>query len=282
MIALQDYKDKIFLGSYPRPAALGKDERNAAARYLLELLKKKNGRFIGDDPDLRLSLRAQMVMALPSDFSPEFWKAQDGLLWTETLEKGIVDCNQLEYSHDIALWQGDITRLNADAIVNAANKEMLGCFAPDHRCIDNVIHAAGGLQIRRDCESIMKLQGHFEPTGAAKITSAYNLPSKYILHTVGPIIYGDVTEKEDMLLQSCYISCLNLAKEMGLRSVAFCCISTGVFRYPNALAYTAVMNAVKQWRQENGEYGLKIIFNIFLDKDKIIYERELGIKAQKS
>lgn len=280
MINFEDYKNIIFLGQYPRPAILSKDNKTAVIQYLLKILNNKNNRFIGESSDLRLSLGAQMVMALPSDFNSEFWQAQDSLLWTETSERGIVDCNQLEYCHNIALWQGDITRLNADAIVNAANKEMLGCFAPDHRCIDNVIHAAGGLQIRRDCDTVMKLQGGLEPTGNAKVTSAYNLPSKYILHTVGPIIYDKVTAKDEQSLKDCYLSCLDFAKEMRLRTVAFCCISTGVFRYPNDRACIAAVNAVKNWLSKNS--GIKVIFNVFLDKDKNIYERELGIKAIKS
>lgn len=278
MINFKDYKNKIFLEQYPRPAILSNTDKTTAVHFLLKLLKARNNRFIGESPNLRLSLRTQMVICLPSDFHSEFWKAQDSLLWTETSERGIVDCNSFYYRDNIALWQGDITQLNADAIVNAANKEMLGCFAPDHRCIDNVIHAAGGLQIRRDCDTIMKLQNCLEPTGSAKITSAYNLPAKYILHTVGPIIYSDVTAKDEQSLMDCYLSCLNLAKGMKLKTVAFCCISTGVFRYPNDIACTTAIKAVRNWLNKNS--GIKVIFNVFLDKDKTIYERELRITAQ--
>ena len=146
----------------------------------------------------------------------------------------------------IILWQGDITRLDADAIVNAANSQLLGCFRPGHNCIDNVIHSAAGLQLREECAEIMRRQGHEEPTGQAKITGGYNLPAKYVLHTVGPIIMERVTEEDCELLASCYRSCLKLAEENSLKSVAFCCISTGVFRFPKEEAARIAVSTVRE------------------------------------
>ena len=175
----------------------------------------------------------------------------------------------------IRLWQGDITRLAADAIVNAANSQMLGCFVPCHGCIDNAIHTAAGLQLRLECARIMGQQGREEPTGRAKITKAYNLPCRYGLHTVGPIIYGSVTAEDRQLLASCYRSCLELAKRYDLENVAFCCISTGEFRFPNELAAEIAVSTAEEFlREEEGR--MEVIFNVFKDKDYEIYRRLLG------
>ena len=183
----------------------------------------------------------------------------------------IMDCDE----DGLYLWQGDITTLAADAIVNAANSQMLGCFLPCHGCIDNAIHTCAGVQLRWECSEIMRRQGHEEETGKAKITKAYNLPCRHVLHTVGPIIRGAVAKADRELLASCYRSCLELAAETGLRSVAFCCISTGEFHFPNELAAKIAIQTVADWQRQNPS-EIEVIFNVFKDIDYAIYRRLLG------
>ena len=194
-----------------------------------------------------------------------------------TREKGITDADSLTpcpVSSRIVLWQGDITTLRCDAIVNAANSQLLGCFQPCHSCIDNIIHTMSGVQLRLACHGIMQKQGHEEPTGQAKITPGFNLPAKYVLHTVGPIIDDEVTPEAEALLASCYLSCLELAEQHNLHSVAFCCISTGVFRFPPDLAAEIAIRTVKEFLQK--ETGIqRVIFNVFKDSDLEIYQRLL-------
>ena len=170
----------------------------------------------------------------------------------------------------LVLWQGDITRLDADAIVNAANAQLLGCFRPGHNCIDNVIHSAAGLQLREECAAIMRAQGHEEPTGQAKLTGGYNLPARHVLHTVGPIIDGPLTDRDRELLASCYRSCLALAEEKGLKSVAFCCISTGVFRFPKGEAARIAVATVKETLQNSRIE--KVVFCVHGDENLRIYQ----------
>lgn len=233
----------------------------------------------GDDHTQRWLFRALMNVrpaGLPLD--PEFLTVQDAFLSAEREAKGVVDAAtlpDLPGHPGIALWRGDITRLKADAIVNAANRALLGCFHPCHGCIDNAIHSAAGLQLREACSQIMQAQGHPEPTGQAKITSGYNLPAKYVLHTVGPIISGAVTSRDRKLLASCYRSCLALAAERGLKSVAFCCISTGEFRFPNEEAAAVAVEAVAHFLQTPSSIQ-KVIFNVFQDRDLQIYRSILG------
>ena len=174
----------------------------------------------------------------------------------------------------IYLWQGDITTLRCDAIVNAANSQLLGCFVPCHGCIDNAIHSFAGVQLRLACQQLMQREGHEEGTGEAKITPAFNLPCRYVLHTVGPIIYGSVTETDRKLLADCYRSCLELASAYGLRSVAFCCISTGEFHFPNRLAAEIAIKTVGEWQKENPGQ-MEVIFNVFKDNDYKIYQQLL-------
>jgi len=176
------------------------------------------------------------------------------------------------------LWQGDITRLRVDAIVNAANAQMLGCFHPLHRCIDNAIHSAAGVQLREECHQLMQQQGHLEPTGTAKITKAYNLPCRYVIHTVGPIIPDGIpTVAQQQQLASCYRSIMQLADEHRLESVAFCCISTGEFRFPNDLAAEIAVKTVKDYFTEHPETNIKqVVLNVFKDVDREIYERVLA------
>lgn len=216
--------------------------------------------------------RALCNLRMPLLATEEFIKLQDEYLSEQTQKRGIVNVANLDYRGGIALWQGDITRLNSDAIVNACNSKLLGCFQPLHNCIDNCIHSFAGIQVRLDCQKIM--QGGDEPNGKVKVTGAYNLPSKYIFHTVGPIVAGKVTAQNESDLQNCYISCLGKAKEMNLKSIAFCCLSTGVFGYPKNEACALAVRTVKAWLAQSS-YNIKIIFNVFTDEDKKFYEREL-------
>lgn len=212
-----------------------------------------------------------------SELPGEFYEVQDEYLQGVLKVKGITRLEDLtEIDENIYLWQGDITTLEVDAIVNAANKALLGCFIPHHRCIDNAIHTQAGLQLRKECDEIMKEQGPFEKTGQAKITAGYNLPAKHVIHTVGPIIYRVVEDDDKELLTSCYRNCLKIALENNLKSIAFCCISTGEFRFPNDLAAEIAVAEVKEFFRENPTADLKVVFNVFKDLDKKFYEDILG------
>ncbi len=250
------------------------------------LINERKGEYWNIDvPDSmaekRRLLRGLVNVRPPEPISDEFLAVQDEYLKERLAERGVTYMEDLTpVQPDIYLWQGDITTLAADAIVNAANSRMLGCFAPCHACIDNAIHTFAGFQLRLECAALMKAQGADEPTGRAKITGAYNLPSRHVLHTVGPIISGAVSAvaKEDKaLLESCYRSCLELAAEHSLESVAFCCISTGEFRFPNEEAAQIAVRTVKAFLQENqGKAPKNVIFNVFKDIDYEIYRRLLG------
>lgn len=223
----------------------------------------------------RQLLRALMNIRPPMPLDENFLKLQDEILSEEVIERGIVKLADIpDVEKNIKIWQGDITRLEVDAIVNAANSELLGCFIPGHNCIDNAIHSAAGLQLRNACKKIMDAQNHEEPTGNAKITPAFNLPSKFVIHTVGPIIFheGAPTVEEENLLASCYNSCLETAKKYRLKSIAFCCISTGVFHFPNQRAAEIAVDTVKKFLQKN---TLTVVFNVFKDLDVKIYEEIL-------
>ena len=212
-----------------------------------------------------------------SELPGEFYEVQDQYLQEGLKAKGIIKLEELtKIEENIYLWQGDITTLEVDAIVNAANKALLGCFIPHHRCIDNAIHTQAGLQLRKECDEIMKEQGTFEKTGQAKITAGYNLPAKHVIHTVGPIIYRVVEDDDKELLASCYRNCLKVALENNLKSIAFCCISTGEFRFPNDLAAEIAVAEVKKFFRENPNANLKVVFNVFKDLDKKLYEELLG------
>ena len=201
---------------------------------------------------------------------------QDAYLQGETAAKVITDIADLTpIQPGLYLWQGDITTLKCDAIANAANSGMTGCYIPNHRCIDNAIHTFAGVELRLACAELMEQQGYPEPIGRAKITPAFNLPCKYVLHTVGPIIDGRVTKADKELLASCYRSCLELAAENGLESVAFCCISTGEFHFPNEQAAQIAVETVKEFLKTQTSVK-KVIFNVFKDLDKAIYEKLLG------
>lgn len=223
----------------------------------------------------RQLLRGLMNIRAPQRTDAEFLKTQDAYLQGETAAKGITDIAGLTpIQPGLYLWQGDITTLKCDAIVNAANSGMTGCYIPNHRCIDNAIHTYAGVELRLACAELMEQQGHPEPTGQAKITPAFNLPCRYVLHTVGPIIDGRVTKEDKELLASCYRSCLELAAENGLESVAFCCISTGEFHFPNDLAAEIAVRTVKEFLKKQTSVK-KVIFNVFKDLDKAIYEKQL-------
>ena len=223
-------------------------------------------------------LRALMNVRLPKPISEDILKVQDEYLAEENLRAGITDIHDLApcASDDrIYLWQGDITTLKVDAIVNAANSGMTGCYQPLHGCIDNIIGSKAGIRLRLKCNCIMQAQGHEEPTGRAKITPGYNLPCKYILHTVGPIVQGPLTKEHERLLASCYRSCLDLAEENGLESIAFCCISTGVFMFPNQKAAEIAVKTVREWLAETGS-SMKVVLNVYKDQDLRIYEKILN------
>lgn len=208
-----------------------------------------------------------------SELPSEFYKVQDEYLQEILSAKGITRLEDLtEIDKNIYLWQGDITTLEVDAIVNAANKALLGCLIPLHRCIDNAIHTQAGLQLRRDCDEIMKKQGSFEKTGQAKITAGYNLPAKHVIHTVGPIIYRVVEDDDKELLASSYRNSLKLAVDNNLKSIAFCCLSTGEFRFPNDLAAEIAVAEVKKFFREIPGANLKVVFNVFKDLDRKLYE----------
>lgn len=246
--------------------------------YLIEYLLAERGERIeipNDAYNQKRLLRSLFNIRMPKETSEDFLQIQDGYLQEENRRKGITDIADLQpVQDDIYLWQGDITTLRCDAIVNAANSQMLGCFRPCHGCIDNAIHTFAGVQLRRNCNEIMQKQGHNEPTGQAKITPAYNLPCKYVLHTVGPIVSGRLTEEHCELLKSCYLSCLKLAEENGCKSIAFCCISTGVFGFPQREAAQIAVDTVKRYKEENHS-DIKVIFNVFKDDDYAIYNEIL-------
>ena len=226
----------------------------------------------------RRLLRALMNIRPPLPLDPDFLRLQDALLSAEREERGVVDAAALPEvpGHPgIALWQGDITRLRADAVVNAANSTLLGCFHPCHGCIDNAIHSAAGLQLRDACARLMEAQGHPEPTGTAKLTGGCNLPARHVLHTVGPIISGPLTNADRAALASCYTACLSLAAEHGLHSVAFCCISTGEFRFPRGEAAGIAVDTVTRFLSRPTSIR-KVIFNVFQDADAALYRALLG------
>lgn len=246
--------------------------------YLIEYLLAERGERIeipNDAYNQKRLLRSLFNIRMPKETSEDFLQIQDVYLQEENRRKGITDIADLQpVQDDIYLWQGDITTLRCDAIVNAANSQMLGCFCPCHGCIDNAIHTFAGVQLRRNCNEIMQKQGHNEPTGQAKITPAYNLPCKYVLHTVGPIVSGRLTEEHCELLKSCYLSCLKLAEKNSCKSIAFCCISTGVFGFPQREAAQIAVDTVKRYKEENHS-DIKVIFNVFKDDDYAIYNEIL-------
>ena len=255
---------------------------------LIAYLKKENSGYDTlqepyDYEGKRRLLRSLMNVRFPMEISEEYVVMQDALLREEAEEKGVVGledipaiaeiypCTTIKNIEKMSLWRGDITRLSVDAIVNAANSQLLGCFVPCHGCIDNVIHSAAGVELRNECARIMEMQGHEEPTGKAKITRGYNLPAKHVIHTVGPIVGMEVTEKQKEELKSCYVSCLKLAEKNGLKSIAFCCISTGEFHFPNKLAAQIAVETVDRYL--SGSNLERVIFNVFKEENEHVYRK---------
>lgn len=256
------------------------ERRNFLIQSLLEESREYRGMQIpSDSTGQRQLLRGLMNVRMVKKSSAEFLNIQDAYLQEETAKKGVTNVDDLTpVQQGLYLWQGDITALRCDAIVNAANSGMAGCYVPNHRCIDNCIHTFAGVQLRLYCEEMMEAQGHAEPTGQAKITPAYNLPCRYVLHTVGPIVGGHLKETHCRQLADCYRSCLSLAAENGLKSVAFCCISTGEFHFPNEKAAEIAVATVKEFLAQKETSVEKVIFNVFKDRDREIYEELLGEK----
>ena len=252
-------------------------------RYLVEGLvaeyKEKHNEHI-DIPmneEEQFNLFRALCNIRPAGSMPAEWmKIQDEYLTELAREKGIVTINDMEKrAPQIYLWQGDITRLSVDAIVNAANNQLLGCFAPNHRCIDNTIHTFAGIELRMACSRMIEYMDMPEKTGVARKTYGFNLPAKHVIHTVGPIIYDTVTELEQVQLSSCYRSCLELANAYSLQSIAFCCISTGEFRFPNEDAAQIAIDTVRTYLKETNS-KIQVVFNVFKDIDYDIYNKLLG------
>ena len=250
-------------------------------RYLIQELLNEQKEYSNysipeDSQGQKDLLRGLLNVRAPKMLSREFLKIQDEYLKEETEKKGITELADLTpVEQGIYLWQGDITTLRCDAIVNAANSGMTGCYAPNHKCIDNCIHTFAGAQLRYECAQMMKAQGHEEPTGQAKITPAFNLPCDHVVHTVGPIVQGKLTKEHEHLLISCYESCLRIADENEVKSIAFCCISTGVFMFPNKRAAELAVQTVKQYKEKT-KSKIKVIFNVFKEEDERLYKQLLG------
>ena len=235
-----------------------------------------------DTEGRRRVLRSLMNIRMPGKMKEDILAVQDEYLKERIRENGIVELSDIPVIKDgISIWQGDITRLAADAIVNAANSQMLGCFIPMHTCIDNCIHTFAGVQLRNECNEKMKQlrirygKDYEQPTAVPMLTEAYNLPAKKVIHIVGPIVQGSLTPETDQALASCYINTLHLCAEHGLKSVALCCISTGVFRFPNRRAAEIAVDTVREWLKEHQGKIERVIFNVFKDEDREYYEQKL-------
>lgn len=248
---------------------------------LNEMLLEERGQEtgpLGDDPQEQWDLFRALVNTRPAESaSEEFLALQDEMLQALLAYRGVTDVRDIEPAtgSDMRLWRGDITTLAADAVVNAANSQMLGCFVPGHHCIDNAIHTFAGVQLRLECARLMAEQGYPEPTGMAKATDAFDLPARHVIHTVGPIAEGIVTQADRALLANCYTSCLDAAADLGCESVAFCCISTGVFGFPQREAAEIAVATVRDWLTRNGR-DITVVFDVFGDADEALYCRLLA------
>jgi O-acetyl-ADP-ribose deacetylase (regulator of RNase III) len=247
-------------------------------RYLLEALLQERGepsRIPADAESQQKLLRALLNVRQPAPVSDAFLQVQDEYLAERLAQRGVTDSADLvSTAEGLCLWRGDITTLKADGIVNAANSAMLGCFVPCHGCIDNAIHTYAGVQLRLALAQLMKKQGREEPVGRAQITPAFNLPSRYVLHTVGPMVPGRLTSHHEYQLASCYRACLALADENHLKSLAFCCIYTGEFLFPRFRAAEIALDTVRNYRAQT-QSKMKVIFNVFQKCDEQIYRRLL-------
>lgn len=275
-----EYTTAEDLTPYPRPEPMDAEEKGEAVDALLRFFMRERGliaAFSSTYEKKRALVRGCMNERAPLPVPPDILALQDRLLWTESLERGTVRTEELPAGKfGISLWQGDILRLDAEAIVNAANTSLLGCFLRGHHCIDNAIHSAAGLQLRADCRRIISALGQ-ETCGNARVTRAYNLPARFIFHSVGPMVGREVTDGDRADLRSCYGSCLDLAEELGIGSLAFCCIGTGVFNFPADEAAEIAAGTVVKWKLRHPENGLKVIFNTFLPRDTAIYENILRL-----
>ena len=253
------------------------ERRTILIQVLLKERPEYRGLRIPADADTQWQLlRGLLNIREPRRIGTDFLQIQDAYLQEEIAAKGITDAADLTpLQPGLYLWQGDITTLKCDAIVNAANSGMTGCYCPNHGCIDNAIHTYAGVQLRLACAEIMDRQRHPEPTGQAKITAAFNLPCRYVLHTVGPIIQGRVTRRDRERLAACYRACLEAAQKRGISSVAFCCISTGVFHFPNRRAAEIALETVRNFQKETSSQ-IEVIFNVYKDADLQIYRELLG------
>ena len=247
-------------------------------RYLIEALLKEQPRYSEIEiPPLaqeqKVLLRSLFNIRMPGPATDEFLAVQDAYLQEAIRQKGITALADLRLvQKELYLWRGDITTLQCDGIVNAANSQMLGCFYPNHSCIDNAIHTYAGIQLRLACAKLMRQQGHEEEPGGAKITPAYNLPCRYVLHTVGPMIQDRLTIRDCTLLASCYRSCLKLAEKNGLKSIAFCCISTGEYHFPNDKAAQIAFQTVREYKEQSHS-KIEVIFNVYRELDSNIYRQ---------
>ncbi len=247
-------------------------------KWLIEYLASERGEEIAlpkSEEDQISLLRGLLNVRPAEEPSKEFLQIQDEYLQERLEERGVVRLDEISLCpKGLSIWQGDITRLEVDAIVNAANSGLTGCWIPNHKCIDNCIHTYAGVQLRLACARIIEEQGYSEPFAQAKITDAFNLPCKKVIHTVGPIVSGQLREEHIELLGLCYENCLLAAEQNGLKSIAFCCISTGEFHFPNEEAAKIAISVCKDFIK-NSEHVKQIIFNVFLDKDREIYEKLL-------
>lgn len=286
-LPLNEYSSSIQLNYKYIPSMLYLNDKEEIVNELIRAIvlendDLKNVEIPRDDVGKRNVLRGLLNVREPKPLDDEFLQRIDALLQTELKENGVVEVEQLKtvsslvpnnpfhHSDKFILWQGDITQLKADVIVNAANKYMLGCFQPLHACIDNAIHSAAGPQLRDDCHTIMSIQGDLEETGGAKITRGYNLPAKFVLHTVGPIVPkgAKLIEEQKAELASCYNACLDLANEIDdIKTIAFCAISTGVFGFPKPEAASIAVRTVDEWLTTHPNHFEKIIFNVFSNDD---------------
>ncbi|MBC8536334.1 protein-ADP-ribose hydrolase [Feifania hominis] len=249
-------------------------------RYLVRGLAREQGiAEIPDDPaHLRALLRALMNVRRPAPIDGQWLAVQDEFLRLETVERGVVDGEALPAvpsDRRLVLWRGDITRLRVDAIVNAANSALLGCFHPNHGCIDNAIHSAAGLELREACRRLMDELGRPEPVGQAKVTPGFNLPARHVIHTVGPVVSGELTARHCEALARCYRACLAAAQKSGCRSIAFCCISTGEFHFPGESAARIAVETVRRELSKKPTVK-RVIFNVFRPDDERFYRELLG------
>lgn len=254
--------------------------------YLINTLCSESDRYMGlaaEGVDKRKILRSLMNVRMPGNLSEDILRVQDEYLREETASKGIVSIDEIptvkeefgskiRYADRISVWKGDITRVAADAIVNAANSQMLGCFVPCHGCVDNAIHSAAGMQLREECFRMMMEQGFEEPTGRAKITSGFQLPCRFVIHTVGPIVRGILTKEDCLALESCYRSCMESAEEKRLNSIVFCCISTGEFHFPNQKAAGIALDTVSSFFGKGSSIE-RVVFSVFKQTDWDIYKK---------